>query len=329
MIRFFLILLLLLSLRLYFYHPSAQSAGIVTSEKPAPSIFTEMKSHIRQVYGEYLGGQDADLLMGIVFGDKTLDKTAMKNFQKTGVLHIIAASGMNISMATSFVLGFLILFLRRQHALVATILVIFFYAALADFQASIMRAAIMGTVALGAGIVGRQNTSLIALLFTAFVMIFYDPSVITSISFILSFTATAGIILFDPIMKRVMKSDFFEDFRTTISAQIATTPILLLFFGSYSVISIVTNFLVLWTVPPLMVLGGIAAILSPIPVLAAPLVYLCLPLLSYFFLVIDYFAKHSQMVELKTVPWTLVAGYYLIVAAIWLKFSKNPTTISK
>jgi len=234
----------------------------------------------------------------------------------------VAASGMNVSMLTSFLLGTLIIFLRRQYAIILTSVIVLFYVALASFQPSIVRAAIMAIFSLSAGIAGRQNTSLLALFLAAFVMIIWDPQVLTSVSFILSFSATLGIILLDPILKQgLFAPALFEDFRTTISAQIATTPILMFFFGSYSPVSIIVNFLVLWTIPPLMVLGGLGAFLSFVSkTLVAPFLYLSFPLLSYFQSIVDFFALRFRPMELDTIPWTIVVGYYLILLAgiLWI-----------
>lgn len=244
MLKFATLLICILAIRIVVYNalPRAQA-------KPQQGfqIFTNVTDHIKQTYSRFLPAQDSGLLMGIVFGEKSLPKSAMKKFQNTGVVHIIAASGMNVSMLTGFVLGTLLLFMRRQYALVATIIIIVFYTGLGQFQPSIVRAAIMGVVALGAGLFGRQNTSFLALMFAAYIMVLWDPSVVTSISFMLSFSATAGILFLDPLFKKVgIVGGLTEDFRTTLAAQIATTPILLFFFGTYQSASIVTNLLVLW-----------------------------------------------------------------------------------
>ncbi len=323
--KFIALLILILAVRLvifYFYQP--RETVIRKNPVTETTVFTGIKSHIKSVYSRSLSAQDAGLLMGIVFGEKDLSKSETKKYQVTGVLHVVAASGMNVSMLTSFLLVFLLLFLRRQQALIATFAAILFYTALADFQPSIVRAAIMGGFALGAGIMGRQNTSVVALFFAAFAMVFWDPTVITSVSFILSFAATLGIIILDPLFKfGVFKKEFFEDFRTTLAAQIATTPILLFFFGTYSPISVLVNFLVLWTVPPLMILGGVAAILSFIPILSAPFVLLSLPLLSYFRAIIDLFAAHSIPLKLDSTPWTIIVGYYLVLLAVVIWINQN------
>ena len=322
MLRFIVLLSLILALRLVlFYTFQDKSSVIRTNSRTNIKVIREVKGHLKNIYRSALNPKDADLLMGIVFGEN-LDSRSKEKFIQTGVLHVVAASGMNVSMLTSFLLGTLVIFLKRQHTLLVTSIIVLFYVALADFQPSIVRAGVMALFAFGAGLVGRQNTSFLALFFAAFVMLFWDPRILTSISFILSFSATLGIILLDPILKHGwFGHSFFEDFRTTISAQIATTPILLFFFGTYSPISIIVNFLVLWTVPPLMVLGGAAAVLSLVyKTLALPLIYLALPLLSYFQSVVDFFAKDAVPIETNSIPWAIVAGYYLILLSgiMWL-----------
>lgn len=317
MVRFVTFLSFVLLFRILLFNVFPPDHIIQENPIPGTTFFSKIKENIQNTFRSTLNQKDADLLMGIVFGSKDLDKSSKEKFIQTGVLHVVAASGMNVSMLTSFLLGTLVVFLRRQYALVITSIIVLFYVALADFQPSIVRAAIMALFALGAGLIGRQNTSLLALFFAAFAMIFWDPKVITSISFILSFSATLGIILLDPILKRGwFGNSFFEDFRTTISAQIATTPILLFFFGTYSPISILVNFLVLWTVPPLMVLGGIAASLSFVAeILAAPFIYLSFPLLSYFQTIVDFFAQGAVPLDLKNIPWAIIVGYYLVLLA--------------
>lgn len=315
--NFLLFLAAILIVRLvffYLYPPQVQT--ISKNPVKETSIFADMKAHMRDAYGQNLNAREAGLLMGIVFGDKEVDRESNLAFQKTGVLHVIAASGMNVSMVTSFLLALLLVLFKRQYALVLTLVAVLFYTALADFQPSIVRAAIMAAFALGAGVLGRQNTSLLALFFAAFAMIFWDPAVLTSISFLLSFAATLGIIILDPVFKTtILAGSFFSDFRTTLSAQIATTPIILFFFGAYSPVSIPVNFLVLWTVPPLMAFGGMGAILSFIsPVLAAPFILLCLPLLLYFRGIVDLSLPYSFSLHTQSVPWTLIIGYYMILS---------------
>lgn len=285
----------------------------------------KMVSNVKRILPE----NQAALILGIVFGEKgTFDKSYFEAIRKTGVLHVIAASGMNISMVASFLITSLTLFLKRQKALVLSSIAIILYASLADFQPSIVRASIMAIFAFSAGVIGRQNTSLLALFFAGFIMVMFDPKIIEDIGFQLSFVATLGIILLDPIFKKIGSNLLFEDARATISAQIATVPILLFFFGTYSPISIVANFLVLWTIPPLMILGAFGAVLSlASPLIAVPFLWLSMPLLIFFEAIVLSLNRYASEIQIDSLPWVLIAGYYLILLALILLIYKKKNIV--
>ncbi len=321
-----LLLSFILLIRLLVFNWSNDTFQNKKEKELSLPLISSVKGRTRESFNKTLSRDQAALLLGIVFGGKeNFDPDFYKSFQKTGVLHVIAASGMNVSMVAAFLLAIFLTFMKRQYALVAAAFGIFLYVALADFQPSIVRAAIMAVFAFGAGILGRQNTSLLALFFTAFMMVFWDPLVITNLGFQLSFVATTGIILLDPIFKQfAFRSSLFADFRTTSSAQIATLPIIIFFFSSYSLISIPVNFLVLWTVPILMIIGGAGALLSIVsPILAAPILFLAIPFLVYFKTVVLLFSRVPLELQVHEIPWSIVAGYYLIILSAILYIYKK------
>ncbi len=319
----FLILLIVFVLRIFTFPIHSTNSGSKTLNLP---VISQIKANSTRAYDRVLGKDYSGLLTGIVFGTRAdFDRDFFSKLQEAGVLHVIAASGMNVSMVAGFLVATLVLFLKRQQALIIAGVGVFLYAALADFQVSIVRASIMAYFAFAAGVLGRQNSSLWALFLTAYLMLLVNPTLVTSLSFQLSFAATLGILLFDPLLKRgVLKNGFFEDGRTTVSAQITTTPILLFAFSTYSLVSVPVNFLILWTVPPLMILGALASFLANIwAPLSVPILYLCLPFLMYFKAVVLFFANYSNPVEVSFVPWTIIAGYYLILVSLVLYLYKK------
>src|SRR3989338_8937722 len=238
MFRILIILSLLLSVRALLFYSQDQTFSN-NQELRLPVIF-ETKEKIADTFNKILPSEESALLLGIVFGDKgNFDRGYFEAIRRTGVLHVIAASGMNVTMVAGLIFA--------SFAIVL-------YSALADFEESIVRAGIMAILAYGAGLFGRQNTSLFALFIAIFLMVFFDPRILIKAGFQLSVAATLGIILLDPVFKKLGKNIFFEDLRTTLSAQIATVPILLFYFSTYSPISIIANLLILWVVPPLMIL---------------------------------------------------------------------------
>jgi competence protein ComEC len=293
----------------------------IESVKNGENYFLAAINLIRQKiiadFQAVLPKDSAALLLGIVFGFKVdFSKAFLQNLKTVGVMHVIAASGMNVTMVGGFFFYLFSLLLKRQLAVVLSVAGILFYDCLAGFQASIVRASIMAIIAFSAQIFGKQRDGLYALCLTALVMLFWQPNFLTDVGFQLSFASTAGILVIPRLLKR-FENGLTSDLITTFSAQIATLPILAGSFGVYSLWSIVVNALVLWTVPILMILGGFAAILAFISEpLARLLLYLCLPFLLFFEFVANFFANLKGALILQNVPWQLAAGYYFILIAI-------------
>jgi len=219
-------------------------------------------------------------------------------------------------MVSGFFFYLFSLLFKRQTAIFLSILGVVFYDFLAGFQSSIIRASIMAALAFSSQILGRQRDGVYVLFLTGFIMLFLWPQFLTDIGFQLSFASTLGIMVIPSLFKK-WENALSGDLLTTISAQAATLPILLGSFGTYSIWSVVVNFLVLWTVPILMILGGFAAIagfiLAPV---AKLLLYLCLPFLIYFQSIADYFAHLTGPITVQNLPWQLTAAYYLLLISI-------------
>jgi competence protein ComEC len=293
----------------------------IESVKNSENYFLAIVNSIRQKiiasFQANLPKDPAALLLGIVFGIKVdFSKTFLQNLKAVGVMHVIAASGMNVTMVAGFFFYLFSVALRRQWAIVLSLSGIIFYDFLAGFQASIIRASLMAAIAFSAQILGKQRDGLYALFLTALVMLFWQPSFLTDVGFQLSFAATLGILVIPRLLKR-FENGFSADLITTFSAQIATLPILISSFGIYSPWSIVVNALVLWTIPILMILGGFAAIIAFVfEPLAKLLLYLCLPFLLFFEAIVNFFAGLNGSLSLQNVPWQLVVAYYLILIAV-------------
>ncbi|MFI5265544.1 MAG: ComEC/Rec2 family competence protein [Candidatus Levyibacteriota bacterium] len=288
------------------------------------------RNRIEETFNAYLPKNEAVLLFGVVFGgSQGFSQDYYQAFKNAGVLHVIAASGMNVTMVAAFLISFLSLFLKRQVALGMAASGIFYYALLSGFQASILRAGIMAGIAFGAGMLGRQNYAFFGLLLTAYIMLFIKPETMFDVGFLLSFSATFGILtvkpLLDPIWIIKKTKGFSDDITTSVSAQIGSIPVMVGAFGAYSVISILVNALVLWTIPLLMILGGIAALCAiTVPFVSVVFLYLSYPLLLYFEKVVLFFGK-IPMIQLDNIPIVLWIGYYLILVSIilWLKKVKH------
>lgn len=300
------------------YHPAIREVVTIAPWDKA-ALFVEQRAE--RIFRARLPQTEASLLLGIVFGRKEhFDSTFYQNLQNTGVLHIIAASGMNTSlvgMALLFIFG---LFLPRRLGICLTIGGLLFYSLLAGLAPSIIRATIMAIFALAGGFWGRQYTPILGLGIAAYLMLFLNPAILTDVGFQLSFMATLGISLFQPLLAPLEKGKLglvIGDLATTLAAQIGTLPIMLTTFGQYGLLSIPANALVLWMVPPLMILGALAVVVGMVfAPLGSLIALLCLPLLAFFEAVINWLGSMSLSFVLSSFPITCIVGYYLLLGGV-------------
>ncbi len=277
-----------------------------------------LRQQIQSLYTRTLSQRWAALLLGIVLGIKVqFPKDFLNELQKTGVVHVIAAEGLNVIIVSQFLLGIFSSFLKRQWAVMVTLGCLFFYALVCGLQPSIVRATIMMGFALSAQLVGRQYNSVYGLMLAAAAMVLYNPVYIFDVGFQLSFGATMGIIFFKPMLPKW--GILSEDINTTIAAQVTTLPVLLGTFGSYGLVSVVANAAILWTIPILMILGGVGGLVGIFfPSLGQFLIFLCYPFLFFFDKVITFFASFPWQVSLTFVPVSITIGYYLLLISVVL-----------
>jgi competence protein ComEC len=117
----------------------------------------------------------------------------------------------------------------------------------------------MGSVTFVAQALGRLQAASRALFLSAALMLIIKPDWITDLGFILSFVATASLMLFErkiASLIRFVPGIFREGLSTSLAAQIGVAPILFATFGQFSLLSPIINALVLWTIAPITIIGG-------------------------------------------------------------------------
>lgn len=256
------------------------------------------------VINQLLPEPHASLLSGILFGIKaSMPKTFYQDLITTGTLHIIALSGMNISILTVLTAR-ITLFLGRKASSILTICLIVLFVLFVGASPSIVRAAIMGSLSLFAVYFGKQNWGLLSLFLAAGIMLVIDFSLIKNLSFQLSFLATLGIILANRKGEcqsaswrkngLLNKSVYWlkENLILTLSAQLFTLPIILYNFRRISFISPLANLAIEWVIQPVMVLGFIISLIGWIFLpIAYPLAWIAWVPLTYLITVVEWLAK--------------------------------------
>ena len=231
-----------------------------------------------QKINQFYTQPEASLLSGILLGIETdIPEDVEEAFQVTGTTHIIAISGFNIAIITG-----LFMFLARRvtrnrwKALIIAIIGICIYTTMVGGQASVVRAAIMGSIGLLGKQIGRPQSGVNSLAITAAIMSLFNPLILWDVGFQLSFAATIGLILyaeplqtsFEDITKNILPENVLqrisgpvgEFFLFTIAAQITTMPIIAYHFHQFSSYSLLTNFLILPAQPMIMILGGLSVL---------------------------------------------------------------------
>lgn len=184
------------------------------------------------------------LLEGLMFGlEGNIPQVWKEKFNLTGTRHITAVSGMNITIISSLVLGFLLaLGFWRGQAFYLSVVFIIFYILIIGAPSSAIRAGIMGILFLTAQHFGRLANGFRALILAATLMLFLNPQLLKAdVGFQLSFLATLGLILLQPLffslLKRIPKKlELRYTLSATLAAQVFTLPILIYNFGQIPLI---------------------------------------------------------------------------------------------
>ena len=260
-------------------------------------LFSSFRNKIISFYKSSLPEPYSSLLSGITLGSKNMPEAFWEKLKSTGTAHVVVASGTNVTLLTSFLTLALTLFFKRRIAVFTSIAGIIFYLFLSGFDAPIVRASVMSILIVVAQINGRVVESFKILIFTALVMLLIYPQWINDLGFLLSFTATLGIILFE---KRINEKVKFlpnllrESLSSSLSAQIGVIPILLVTFGQFNILSLIINPLILWTVPVIMVFGASCAVLSFIvPFISRMMLFVLFPVLYYFDFILNLFSYNK------------------------------------
>ncbi len=278
-------------------------------------VFGEIRQHIITLSGETFPRQYSSLVLGILLGiKKDLSAKQVTVMRATGFSHFMVIDGMKITLFVSYIVAFLGAIFARRTALVLSMVFVGLYMVLSGLEVSALRAGIMAMAALSAQFWGRQYTGLYSLFLTGGLLLLWDPLLLENIGFQLSVLATAGIILIKPLIP--LKGIFLDDINITVSAQIATMPILLAAFGSYGLLSIPAHAFVLWTVPFIMIINGTGALLGFLFLpLGSLIMQLSIPLVWYFQGVMFYFSNFNWNWQVPIFTEWSVVGYSLIVSA--------------
>ena len=238
---------------------TARADRLTVLDDPAPTWPVRLRRAARETIGRALPPASAALLAGLLLGERTaLPPEADAAFRRAGVYHLLAVSGFNVALiaGATFALLNLVRFPRRAAA-AGAIVVVAAFAAVVGPQPSVLRAAIMATLVLGALLVERDASVLNALALSAIVILALRPNDLHDPGFQLSFAATVGIVV-APLPRGLVAGAV----GVSLAAELAVLPITLAHFNQLSIIGPLAN---LGAVP----LAAVATIVGLVAVAAS------------------------------------------------------------
>jgi len=199
----------------------------------------------------WIGSSDAPLLKALLLGDKSdLDVEIKRIFMNTGAMHMLAVSGMHVGLIVVVLEGFFkTIFFRRGKKVSSWLMVciLWFYAFLTGFSASVTRAVVMFTVLILSSFLKRGYQGMNSLCIAAFFILVVNPLAIFDIGFQLSFLAMVGIFTVYPMLQTLFVSHnsllntIWQGTAVGLAAQVFTLPLSVYYFHQFPNYFMLTN----------------------------------------------------------------------------------------
>ena len=245
-------------------------------------VSDRLRAHVARAIAPGLDGERRALLAGIVLGeDEGLSDELRDNFKASGLYHLLAVSGQNITFLALGVIGLAwLLGIPRLAAEVIAIAAIAAYVLAVGWQPSVVRAGVAGGLASLAWLLSRPRDRWHFLALGAAVLLAWTPASLLEPGFQLSFAAVGGIFLLLPRLRLALEgyplTEWLRDaLAVSTACGAATAPILWFQFGSVPVYSLLANVLVTLAIGPLLGLALVGSLIQPLlPSVAVALAFL-------------------------------------------------------
>lgn len=180
-----------------------------------------------------------------------LDRAILGSYVNTGVVHVIAISGLHIGLIFMIFSMIIKTLSGSKHgkwaSLFITIPAIWWFTMLTGSSASVVRSAIMISYNILANLIGKKPKPMNSLLAAAFIQLIYNPNITADLGFQLSYMAVGSILIFNPLFTKLfyVKNQILKEgwsmVSITVSAQVLTTPISIYHFHQFPMLFLITN----------------------------------------------------------------------------------------
>lgn len=300
--------------------PTLGTASAV--QRTAHSVRSRFAAAVRDV----LPTGQAATLPALVLGDiSAVTSETSRDFRAAGMTHLMAVSGANVTIVCAAVLFSARLIGPRAAVLLAALALVAFVIVVQP-TASVLRAAVMGAIALAGMLTSRRRQAIPALAATLLVLLAVAPQMAVDVGFALSVFATAALIVIAPVWSRRLVAKgcpkpLADAMAVAWAAQVVTAPLVAAISGRFSVVAVLANLAAAVVVAPITVLGTAAAALAAIwPGAAALLIRFTGPEVWW----VDGVAHWAATMPSATVPvpdgipgLVIVGGVSVLVIVLW------------
>lgn len=321
------------------YNPSFLKLKRIVASLEADSLVVEneysytwryFSYQLRQYLGQYLyqhfSWDSAALLRGVLVGDTSALSFEIKDhFKISGLTHVMAISGANMTMIAGAIFSLLgLVSLKRKIA--ATVIILSVFTLLVGASAAVVRAYAMAVVSFVGLHLGRPylaQRSLIAVIVGIYA---WDPYIpLYDIGFHLSVAATSALLVVSSFTRKYLgswsNSFLGQSILITSAATVGTFPLLFHYFGSLSLLAPVINVILAPLLASLSIIGYVLALLVSIPLFGSICALLSDCVLQWLLFLVSFSAESAEVGMIHWQPSLLVTmaiyGFYVAVPALF------------
>ena len=325
------------------------SDSVAAAQIAQVNTLNRIREDIGDALIQTIGASKAGLPIALLTGDRShLSTDTVADFRSAGMAHLLAISGLHVGLigGLAMTVSVFVFGRRRGIYLLLPLLIVFGYAALAGFAPPVTRAAIMFGVFILGRVLGRGSHTLSALALAAMLMVAFEPAILASLSFQLSFAAMLGISFASPLLEGSTEITtsrgstteghaFVERARrfvvgslvVSIAASISTLPLVALHFDAVPVWGALATLLAMPALP-ILIMSSTAVVATNLPIPILPDI-LALPVTAttdYLAFIADIFANLPPR-PIQTGSWSVwmpVFYYASITVALllWPRLAK-------
>ena len=303
--------------------------GNIEGQSRNHSVYGQFLINMQQKFADILekaGGEEAGVFEAIVLGDKSnLDAELKMRYQMAGIIHILAISGLHISL-----LGMGLYELLKKAGLgiwpagILALVIMLQYGMMTGGGVSTMRAVSMFLLSVGARIAGRIYDMPTGMAAACILILMESPAYLVDGGFLLSFGSVIGIGCVWPVLEETLKTEnkILRSFLASATVQLVTLPVVLWFYGEVSVAGIFLNLLVVPTVGIVLGSGVAGVILGLFYIKGASVVIFPgrVILKIYEFLIsVAGELPFCTWIGGKPKMWQIVDYYLILAATVWIE----------